>query len=441
MSGQGGLPEGELLSRLKWLIFSRILFSFILLGSTAILQLRESVSFFDPPLLLLYILIFFIFCLSFFYVILFKSRVKPVSFAYGQIAIDTLVVTLIIFVTGSYNSVFSFLYLVVIIYTSILLYSRGSLTIAALCSLQYALLIGCEYYGMISPFTLNGTSPVASHNLWQSVYKVSIASLACFATAFLSSLLAEQARKSRAELMAMEEHVRRVDKMAAIGEMAAGLAHEIKNPLASLAGSIQLLREDIHLSDEHDRLMQIVLREADRLNSLVNDFLLFARPQAGKAKPIDMGAALAELVPLFKRDDTCRERIEVTTRLHDAVWVEMDPAHFHQVVWNLLLNAAEAIEGNGRITITTAVGRSGDALIQVADTGGGIPDSLKQTMFSPFVTTKPKGSGLGLSIVHRIVEAYGGRIDVESSEGQGTLFTLRMRSLTPPAAEPAREAG
>ena len=109
MNREGTFPDGDFLPRLKWLIFSRILFSAILLGSTVILQLRESVSFFDPPLLILYLLIFAIFFLSFCYVLIFKSRIRPVTFAYGQIIIDTLVVTLIIFVTGSYNSVFSFL--------------------------------------------------------------------------------------------------------------------------------------------------------------------------------------------------------------------------------------------------------------------------------------------------------------------------------------------
>jgi hypothetical protein len=160
MNRDGTLPDSDFLSRLKWLIFSRILFSSILLGSTVILQLRQSVSFFDPPLLILYLLIFIIFFLSFCYVLILKSRIRPVSFAYGQIILDTLVVTLIIFVTGSYNSVFSFLYLVVIIYSSILLYSRGSMVIAALCSCQYALLIGCEYYGLINPYSLSGDQPI-----------------------------------------------------------------------------------------------------------------------------------------------------------------------------------------------------------------------------------------------------------------------------------------
>ena len=104
-----------------------------------------------------------------------------------------------------------------------------------------------------------------------------ITMIACFAVAFLSSLLAEQARKTKKDLLAMEEHVKRVEKMAAAGELGAGLAHEIKNPLASLTGSIQILKEEISYDQKHDRLMQIVLREADRLSSLVNNFLLFAK--------------------------------------------------------------------------------------------------------------------------------------------------------------------
>ena len=118
--------------------------------------------------------------------------------------------------------------------------------------------------------------------------------IACFAVAFLSTLLSEQTRKTKKELQTMEHHVKRVEKMALIGEMAAGLAHEIKNPLASLTGSIQLLKEDMRYDPDHDRLMQIILREADRLSSLASNFLFYARPPAGKVESIELGEVLLE---------------------------------------------------------------------------------------------------------------------------------------------------
>ena len=131
----------------------------------------------------------------------------------------------------------------------------------------------------------------------------------------------------------MADHVRRVKRVAAIGEMAAGLAHEIKNPLAALTGSIQLLREDLHLAPDHQRLMAIILREADRLSSLVTNFLLFARPPVAKAKPIDLGPALLTAIELFEKDRSFSGRIAVRKDICQGLWVEMDPMHLQQVCW------------------------------------------------------------------------------------------------------------
>ena len=251
-------------NKLKWLLVYRILFSSLLLGSTIILQLGEKTSPFAPSLIVLYGIIITIFFLSFIYGLLQKRIKRDGTFALLQILVDTTIVSLIIFVTGSFLSVFSFLYLVVLIYSSMLLSRRTTLIIAAVCSIQFGIMVDLEYYGILTPFGMK-TSHLAAMFAWNEVlYKVLITMMACFAVAFLSSLLSEQTRKTKKELQAMEDHVKRVEKMAAIGEMAAGLAHEIKNPLASLSGSIQLLKEDIRYDPDHDRLMKIILREADR---------------------------------------------------------------------------------------------------------------------------------------------------------------------------------
>jgi len=227
----------------------------------------------------------------------------------------------------------------------------------------------------------------------------------------------------------MEDHVRRVEQMAAVGEMAAGLAHEIKNPIASLRGSIQLLKEDIPYDPDHDKLMRIVLREADRLSSLVTDFLLFARPPAGRMEIFDLGEALAETATLFERDIICRGRILITTNIIPGIHIEMDPAHLHQIFWNLLLNAAEAIKDSGEIHTEMHPLRNKQIDIRVIDNGCGMSKETMQSIFNPFVTTKPQGTGLGLSIVHRIVESYNGRLNVESEPGRGTVFTLRLKYI------------
>ena len=411
----------------------RVLFSTLLLGSSIVLQLGDSPPPIAPPLKFLYGLIATIFFLSIIYALAIDRIKKHIAFAYVQILIDTLVVTVLLFVTGSFSSIFSFLYLVVIIYSSILLSIRGTLVIAALCSIQFGIMVDFEYYGIIYPFVTEGAMLASNHPWNQVLYKILITMTACFAVAFLSSFLSEQVRSTRKELRVMENHVKRVEKMAAVGEMAAGLAHEIKNPLASLNGSIQLLKEDIHHDPDHDRLMQIILREADRLSSLANNFLLYARPPAGKVEAIELERVLIETAELFENDASNDGRITTTKKLQSNIWISMDPVHLRQILWNLLLNASEAIEGEGVIDIEMYELKSKRACIKITDNGCGMsPEELK-SIFDPFFTTKPTGTGLGLSIVHRILEAYDFWMNVESEANKGTTLTLHFKQIESPS--------
>lgn len=432
MTAAQSIPESDFHYKLKWLMFFRLLFTSFLLGSTIILQLGESASAMATPLLLLYGLIAGIFLLSFVYAVVLPRIRRELLFAYVQIGIDTAVVTLIIFVTGSYASIFSFLYLLVIIYSGMLLFMRGCMIMAALCSIQYGVLIDLEYYGVINPFLIEGSLTAMDYPAGHVFFKIMITMVACFAVAFLSSLLSEQVRKTTNKLAALEDRVKRFEKLAQMGEMAAGMAHEIKNPLASLAGSIQILREEIHYNTQHDKLMQIVLRETDRLSSLVNNFLLFAKPPSAKVEKIRLDSALNEAVKLFEKDALCYGRISVVKDFAPGIWVEMDPVHLRQVLWNLMLNAAEAIEGKGTVEIKTQPLKHKRVELIISDTGCGISKELMKSIFDPFFTTKPKGTGLGLSMVHSILESYNTWLDVESEVNRGTTITLRLKQIDPP---------
>jgi two-component system sensor histidine kinase PilS (NtrC family) len=298
----------------------------------------------------------------------------------------------------------------------------------------YFSLVTAEYAGWITPFDFSNTLN-ASHYDWQYVfYKVAMIILACFAVAFLSSLLAEQARRTRKELYAMHARVQRVEKMAAVGEMGAGLAHEIKNPLASITGCIQLLREEMPYDADRDKLMRIVLREADRLSALVGNFLLFARPPSGSAQPIALDQAIPETISLVQQDKRCRDQITIRLSGQNGIWVAMDPDHFRQVLWNLLLNAVEAIDGQGSIDIRVETQKPSLVSIQITDSGCGIPPADLNHIFDPFFTSKPDGTGLGLSIVHTILESHDGWLEVDSQAGQGTTFTVKLERLRAPSA-------
>ena len=421
--------ELDLRSRIQKLMGARILFSCLLLGSTAYLEFQRPRPPEADPLYVLYGLIGAIFFLSLVYAVALKQVQNLRAFSHLQTVVDSLIVTVILYVTGGFSSIFSFLYLVVVVYSSLLLPRRSTVLIAALCGLQFGLLVDLEYYGLLKPFDSRASASVWAIAGDQVLYKMVIIMIACIVVALLSSFLSEQALNTRRELRVMEQHVKRVEKMAAVGEMAAGLAHEIKNPLASVTGASELLRDEIRPDPDHDRLMQIILREADRLSALVGNFLLYARPPTGKPEAVDLEKAVRETAELFSSKGVADGRIAMLVKTQPGIWIEMDPAHLKQVVWNLLINAAEAIESQGEVRIELSAGKDRQACLRVADTGPGMPPETLKSIFDPFFTTKPNGTGLGLSIVHRILDAYGCRVDVDSAPARGTVFSIYFRQI------------
>ncbi|MBF0258115.1 MAG: two-component sensor histidine kinase [Desulfamplus sp.] len=365
------ITQVELQRGLKWLTGFRIIFSIILIFSTLVFSTNESLPFDARPFVAVYVVALLMLFISVLYGLLFKKLSTSPMFAYVQLTIDSFTVSAIIFITGGFQSIFTFLYLVVIIASSMLLLRKGSLIIATLCSLQYGLLIDLEYYGLIAPFITTGQ--LSAQVPWNHIiYRLVIIMAACFAVAVLSGFLAFQAKLARKELKLIEDHLKRVEKMATMGELAAGMAHEIKNPLASLSGSIQMLKEDSQPGTSNYRLMQIVLRETERLTRIVTEFLLFAKPPAFNSKQIFLALEIVETVKLFSQDILCRDnisqnvsqqdvsyagniksdagdagqcsdQIDFKMDLDDSISVNMDPDHFRQILWNLVKNAAEAI--------------------------------------------------------------------------------------------------
>jgi two-component system sensor histidine kinase PilS (NtrC family) len=231
-------------------------------------------------------------------------------------------------------------------------------------------------------------------------------------------------------LREMQEAVRRGDRLAAVGQLAAGLAHELRNPLASMSGAVELLSRGRGLSDAERRLMEIVMREAERLNALVTDFLAFARPTATQLQPTDVAALADETLGVFRHSPSAT-RIELLRSGATSLRVMADPAQLRQVLWNLLQNAADAMKGEGDITVDVGLTATSLCRIAVADSGPGIPAADVEHLFEPFFTTKPQGTGLGLAFVHRMVEAHGGRVEVQSAPGQGATFSV----LLPPGLD------
>jgi two-component system sensor histidine kinase PilS (NtrC family) len=229
------------------------------------------------------------------------------------------------------------------------------------------------------------------------------------------------------EMRQLEQQMKRAERMAAIGALASGIAHEIRNPLASMSGSIELLREQPRVADDDKALMNIVVREIDRLNALISDLLDYANPHPRQRVEFDVALLARETVQVFQQDRTFGE-VEVILESGDgteALPMVGDPGRVRQVLWNLLRNAADAASrGGGKVWVRL---RRGDPMeVEVADDGPGIASEHLPRIFDPFFTTKSRGTGLGLATCHSIVAEHGGSIDVASELGHGTSFVVHL---------------
>jgi two-component system sensor histidine kinase PilS (NtrC family) len=228
------------------------------------------------------------------------------------------------------------------------------------------------------------------------------------------------------ELRRLEQHMRRAERLATVGQLAAGVAHEIRNPLAAISGSIELLRQ-APATDEDRTLMAIVHREVQRLNELIGDLLDYANPRPNQPVEFDLGVLVRETLQV-SRGDPAFAGIETAVDVDDPLAVHADPAKLRQVVWNLLRNAADAAAAGGK-HVRVEARRAPDgatATITIEDDGPGIAPDQVSRIFDPFFTTKKKGTGLGLATCHAIVAEHGGQIDLASELGKGTKMVVRI---------------
>ncbi|MDH7479945.1 MAG: ATP-binding protein, partial [Syntrophomonadaceae bacterium] len=225
----------------------------------------------------------------------------------------------------------------------------------------------------------------------------------------------------------LQEHLQRADRLAAIGEIAAGVAHEIRNPLTSIKGFVQFIEEELDEYDHRLEYTKIIIREVDRVNKIVNELLYYARPSESQITLADVNRVLEDTlvlvnIKMLQPGITLRKKLA-----HDLPPVLMDEEQIKQVFLNLIINSIQAIEDSGEITIETGQGEN-NRFVQVAfhDTGVGIPPDLRAKIFDPFFTTRKKGTGLGLAVVSKIVENHGGFIEVSSQPGRGSTFVVSL---------------
>lgn len=224
------------------------------------------------------------------------------------------------------------------------------------------------------------------------------------------------------ELRLLERQMRQKEQMAAIGAMSAGIAHEIRNPLASITGSFNLLQSELQLSPDQGRLAEIITRETDRLNRTITEFLSYARTPAPKQANLDLSNLISETVSLMRNSPELKPSHSIETRL-EPVTRSVDESMMRQVFYNLATNAFRAMPDGGRLTIRLEP-RNGGARIQFEDTGKGMDEEELKKLFVPFNSSFAKGTGLGLPIVYQIVNAHNGTISVKSRRGMGSVFAI-----------------
>ncbi len=229
------------------------------------------------------------------------------------------------------------------------------------------------------------------------------------------------------DVRSMEETARRQDRLAAVGRVSAGIAHEIRNPLAAMRGSIQVLRDDLKEDPLRQELMEIVLRESDRLNRIITDFLTYARPRPVALSEVDLREPLRETFALLRHSPETRPEHSIQESLPDEPLTALADANaIKQVFWNLARNALNAMPEGGTLRAEMERLAQGRIRIIFKDTGAGMSPAQVERLFEPFSSSTTGGTGLGLSIVYQIIRDHGGTINVRSREGHGTTITVEL---------------
>jgi two-component system sensor histidine kinase PilS (NtrC family) len=231
------------------------------------------------------------------------------------------------------------------------------------------------------------------------------------------------------DMKTLETELRLKDRMAAVGELSAGIAHEIRNPLAAIAGSVQVLKKSTALNPQEQRLMSIILKESDRLNKSIADFLRFVKPQEKRTAEFDIAASLAETLDLLRNSPELSAGHTIEDDIAPPSYtIAGDADQIRQVFWNIARNAVQAMPDGGTLRVSTSLVADRYNII-FSDNGRGMNDADQRRLFQPFRTSFPSGTGLGMAISYRIVQEHGGRIEVSSHEGAGTAITVSLPAV------------
>ena len=556
-------PDKELLLRVKTIMVLRIVF---LTGFLVLVIAFERNSLTETPIVPLSAVLCAAYFLALTSALFLRIRMNLLSIAWLQVMGDLCVIGGIIFATGGVESPLSFLFLFVIVASSVTLPRAASYLTASGASIIYGMLVDLEFFGIIQPIYFFPKSTVSYQGAFL-FYTIAINIASFFAVAYLSSILNNRLRlikdelqnksidlkklqdfhqnvvqnmvnglmttnleghitsvnmacenitgyplkecigkpcyellpmeelsrlftnkdgiiptpyhmegecarsdgetilislklshlispeadlkknmeqqvegyicvfEDRTEIHKMGEKMKQSEQLAAVGKFSAGLAHEIRNPLASLSGSIQVLKETLVTDEDQQQLMNIVLKETERVNDIVTDFLSYAQPRKSNPTVIDITQLLDDIITLMKNSNEYDPSINLKlVAPPEHIIIQSEETQIKQMIWNLCINGIQAMDKSGNLTMTIRkvegykhkefeTKRRGVVFI-IEDQGRGIPPEEQETIFDPFFTTREEGVGLGLPTVKQIVERFAGYIGVESELGRGTCFEV-----------------
>jgi two-component system, NtrC family, sensor histidine kinase HydH len=342
----------------------------------------------------------------------------------AQLVLDQFTWTVVAYLTGGASSGATSFYGLTCLVGAILTGVRGAALAAVTGVVSYVTLVFALQQGILAsppdqPLTIYRLAPDELR------FYVLVNLLVLGVVALLAGTLAERLRWTGGELVAATERADQAERMAALGRLSAGLAHEIRNPLGSIAGSIQLLRTAKGLSTEDQKLCEIIQREAHRLNDLVTDMMDLSRPQKPIPTQIDVVRVAREVVELASKSGRAVSDVDVRYAGVERAIVRADGAQLRQLVWNLVRNAVQASSAGDAVYVRVEASPAGFSL-SVADQGVGIDDADRERLFDAFFTTRSQGTGMGLAVVKRIADDHAFSIQVESSRGRGATFRVEL---------------
>jgi signal transduction histidine kinase len=379
------------------------------------------------------------FALAALYAVLLRAGRGQTVVADAQLVLDQLTWTVVAYLTGGASSGAASFYGLTCLVGALLTGFRGA-AVAATCGvLGYSTMVLLLASGSLAPPL---DQPRSLYVLgWDEVrFYLAINALVMLVVALLSGALADRLRRTGGELVLATERAERAERMAALGRLAAGLAHEIRNPLGSIAGSVQLLKTTQGLSDEDRSLLEIIQREAGRLNDLVTDMMDLSRPRRPDIARIDVVRLVRELVELAGKSGRGLSDVGVVYEGPEVAHAMADGAQLRQLVWNLVRNGVQASSPGDRVTV--ALVPKGDVLeLSVSDRGPGIDPEARGRLFDAFFTTRSHGTGVGLAVVKRIADEHGFTVTVESgtesAAARGAVFRVAMPLAPAEAPEKA----